>query len=100
RHVLLLVIALIFSGSLHAAEPEKPHWLLGQAYKIPSQYTNQESGYFSIVEGHNGRVYVGAAKYGVNAYLIEFDPKAAAMKMVMDVHQVIGSDAKAFAAQA
>src|SRR5947208_13311993 len=75
-------------------------WLLGTAYKLPSEYTNQESGYFSIVEGHNGRVYVGAAKYGVNAYLIEFDPKAKAMNMVMDVHKVIGSDAKGFAAQA
>jgi hypothetical protein len=42
---------------------------------------------------HNGRLYVGASKYGVNAYLIEFDPKAAKMQMVMDVHQVIGSHA-------
>ena len=37
------------------------------------QYTNQESGYFSIVEGHNGRLYIGAAEYGINAYLLEFD---------------------------
>jgi hypothetical protein len=96
----LVVLALGCGDAIRAAEPEKPNWLLGRAYKIPSQYTNQESGYFSIVEGHNGRAYIGAAKYGVDAYLIEFDPKTAAMTMVMDVHKVIGSDAKGFAAQA
>ncbi|HZT78877.1 MAG TPA: hypothetical protein VFA26_01540 [Gemmataceae bacterium] len=85
---------LCFCGESLAAE-----WLLGHAYKIPSQYTNQESGYFSIVEGKNGRICVGAAKYGVNAYLIEFDPKTAPMKMVVDAHKVIGTDAKGFAAQ-
>jgi sugar lactone lactonase YvrE len=89
-----------FLLALPLANAQEPHWLRGQAYKIPTQYTNQESGYFSIVEGHNGRVYVGAAKYGVNAYLIEFDPKASAMKMVLDVQQVIGSKATGFAAQA
>src|SRR5204863_6635091 len=47
----------------------------------------------------NGRLYIGAAKYGVDAYLIEFDPKTETMKMVLDVHQVIGSKAKGFAAQ-
>jgi hypothetical protein len=102
-HFSRFVVALcgfVLAVRVHAAEPEKPAWLLGRAYKIPSQYTNQESGYFSIVEGHNGRVYIGAAKYGVDAYLIEFDPKSAAMTMVMDVHKVIGSDAKGFAAQA
>src|SRR6516165_10094001 len=93
-------LCLIFGSEAWGAEPEKPNWLLGRAYKIPSQYTNQESGYFSIIEGHNGRIYIGAAKYGVDAYLIEFDPKAKAMNMVVDVHKVIGSDAKGFAAQA
>src|SRR5262245_27569157 len=79
--------------------PARP-WLLAQAYKIPSEYTNLESGYFSIIEGHNGRVYVGTAKYGVNSYLLEFDPKSGAFKMVLDVHKTIGSNAKGFAAQA
>jgi sugar lactone lactonase YvrE len=92
--------ALSAAQQCNAVEPDVKPWLLGHAYKIPSEYTNQESGYFSLVEGKNGRLYIGAAKYGVDAYLIEFDPKAQAMKMVLDVHQVIGSDAKAFAAQA
>jgi streptogramin lyase len=81
------------------ALPDAP-WLLGQAYKIPSEYSNQESGYFSLVAGLDGRLYIGTAKYGVNAYLIEFDPKTAAMKMVVDVHKTIGSTATGFAAQA
>src|SRR5690242_2073542 len=71
-------------------------WLLGTAYKLPSQYTNQESGYFSIVEGHNGRLYVGAAKYGVNAYLLEFNPHTGTTRMVLDVQAVIGSTATGF----
>ena len=50
-------------------------WLLAKAYKLPSEYTNQESGYFSIIEGQNRKMYIGSAKYGVNAYLLEFDPK-------------------------
>src|SRR5438105_4942607 len=101
KHLLpILLVALPAPGAAQAAEPAPARWLLGRAYKIPAQYTNQESGYFSIVAGHNGRLYIGAAKYGVNAYLIEFDPKTTAMKMVMDVHQVIGSHATGFAAQA
>jgi hypothetical protein len=66
---------------------------------LPSEYTNQESGYFSIIEGHNGRLYIGAAKYGVNAYLLEFDPQAGSTQMVLDVHAVIASSAMGFAAQ-
>ncbi len=104
RSLRPLLVGLLLLASLtcraDAADPDPKPWLLGRAYKIPSEYTNQESGYFSIIEGKNGRLYIGAAKYGVDAYLIEFDPKAAAMKMVMDVHEVIGSDAKGFAAQA
>src|SRR5262249_20115251 len=58
------------------------------------------SGYFSIIEGQNGKLYIGTAKYGVNAYLLEFDPKTEKTKMVMDVHELIGSKATGFPAQA
>src|SRR4051795_2186770 len=75
-------------------------WLPRTAFKLPSVYTNQESGYFSIVEGHNGRLYVGAAKYGVNAYLVEFDEKTHAMRVVVDAMRLISSHATGFAAQA
>jgi sugar lactone lactonase YvrE len=88
------------SVSIHAADEPKRDWLLAHAYKLPSEYTNQESGYFSIVAGHNGRLYIGAAKYGVNAYLIEFDPKAEKSTMVVDVMKTTNSNATGFAAQA
>src|SRR6516164_8237904 len=91
------MIAFVLAAALTAADAP---WLLGHAYKIPSEYSNQESGYFSIVAGHNGRLYIGTAKYGVDAYLVEFDPKTSTMKMVMDVHKVVGSEATGFAAQA
>jgi sugar lactone lactonase YvrE len=95
RHSTFVIFLSLAPGSAPAAD-----WHLGTAYKLPSEYTNQESGYFSIVEGHNGRLYIGAAKYGVNAYLLEFDPMTATTRMVLDVHAVIGSTATGFAAQA
>jgi sugar lactone lactonase YvrE len=96
---LVPLAAILLLAPPAPAADDKPAWLLGQATKIPSEYTNQESGYFSIVAGKNGRLYLGSAKYGVNAYLIEYDPKTNAMKMVLDVHKAIGSEAKGFAAQ-
>lgn len=94
----LAVFLLVPPSESEEAAPQP--WLLAKAYHIPSEYTNQESGYFSIIEGHNGRLYIGAAKYGVNAYLIEFDPVQAAMKMVVDVHRTIHRFLRGFAAQA
>ncbi len=93
--IVTLAILVLVTPYLHADD-----WIKGKAYKLPTEYTNQESGYFSIIEGHNGRVYIGAAKYGVNGYLIEFDPKAEKSAMILDVMKSIGSDAKGFAAQA
>ncbi|MGL4553271.1 MAG: hypothetical protein ACRC33_19065, partial [Gemmataceae bacterium] len=81
------------------ADPAPP-WLLAKAYKIPSRYTNQESGYFALVASQAGRLYVGAAKYGVNAYLLEFDPATEATRLVLDAHAVLGLTATGFAAQA
>jgi hypothetical protein len=75
-------------------------WLLATAYAIPKETTNQGSGYFSIVCGKNGKLYIGTAKYGINAYLVEFDPASRQMKVVVDCHKEIGTDAKGFAAQA
>ena len=80
--ICAFVVLCLFSASASATD-----WLLAKAYKLPSQYTNQESGYFSIIEGHNGKLYIGCAKYGVDAYLLEFDPKTEKTRMVMDVHQ-------------
>ena len=56
----ILLVGLMLTPA--AAGDAQPRWLLGTAYHIPSEYTNQESGYFSIVEGKDGKVYVGTAK--------------------------------------
>lgn len=76
------------------------HWLWSRAHTIPYATTSEQSGYFSIVEGLNGRIYVGTAKYGDNAYLVEFDPRNQQMRVVLDAEKEIGVDRKGFAAQA
>src|SRR5690606_4723420 len=48
------------------------------------------SGYFSLCEGRNGKIYVGTAAYGRNAYLVEFDPATEKMRIVVDTHRVVG----------
>ena len=86
---------------LLAGEPTSPsHWLWTTAYEIPKETTSEGSGYFSIVEGHNRRIYVGTAKYRHNAYLVEFDPQRVEMKVVVDAHKEIGTLGRGFAAQA
>lgn len=98
--LLVVLLATACSWPVSAENQEAQRWLLGKAFHIPSEYTNQESGYFSIIEGKNGNLYIGTAKYGVNAYLIEFNPISGAMRMVCDVHRVIMSMLRGFAAQA
>jgi outer membrane protein assembly factor BamB len=75
-------------------------WLWTTAYAIPKETTSEESGYFSIVAGKNGRLYIGTAKYRQNAYLVEFDPKSKRMRVVVDAQHEIGTTATGFAAQA
>ncbi len=76
------------------------HWLWSEAHLVPEETTSEQSGYFSLVEGRNGHIYVGTAKYGHNAYLVDFDPQSKAMQVVVDAHREIGTDASGFAAQA
>ena len=97
---LAIFIALPISSAEEPAE-EKTPWLLGTAYRLPGkEYANQESGYFSIIEGKDKKIYVGTAKYGVNSYLLEFDPLKAVTRMVVDVHRVLRTMVTGFAAQA
>ena len=95
------VIAVLLCG-LSADGEESAltrHWLWTTAHAIPSELTSEESGYFSIVEGKNGRLYIGTAKYGANAFLVEFDPTTKKMKSVVDAQKEIGTAATGFAAQ-
>ena len=95
--LFLLAVSFAISAG-HAADPES--WLWSQAYEIPKHTTSEGSGYFAIIEGHNGRLYIGTAKYGHNAYLVEFDTATKKMKVVVDAHKEIGTTATGFAAQA
>lgn len=90
---------LVLAGSAYAQPPEKP-WLYTTARALPKHLTNQGSGYFAIVEGKDGRLYIGTAKYGENAYLVEYDPATQQMRVVVDCMKEIGSKATGFAAQA
>lgn len=93
---IVVLVLVVWATPASAADT----WLLGHATKLPSEYTNQESGYFSLVATPDGRLYVGTAKYGVNAYLLEFDPKTGKVRMVMDVHKTIKLAGTGYAAQA
>lgn len=70
------------------------------AHVVPEHTTSEQSGYFSLVEGKNGKLYLGTAKYGENAYLVEFDPVTGQMEVVVDAQKEIGTNVKGFAAQA
>jgi sugar lactone lactonase YvrE len=97
RHCGLLLAVWLTSTPLDAAEPA---WLWSTAHAIPKETTTEGSGYFSIIEGRNGKLYVGTAKYGFNAFLVEFDPDSKKMQVVVDCMKEIGSTATGFAAQA
>lgn len=75
-------------------------WLQATAYAIPQETAPEGEGYFSIIEGHNHRLYIGTHANGINSYLIEFDPAAKQMTVVVDVHRAIGIDRKGFGSQA
>jgi sugar lactone lactonase YvrE len=96
RICLLLALASSLSPPL-AASPERRVW--ATAHIIPKWTTNQGSGYFSIVEGRNANLYIGTARYGISAYLVEFEPRTRRMAVVVDAQKEIGTAATGFAAQ-
>lgn len=99
RSTVVSVLLLVWAGLAALPGAQSGEWIDAEAFAVPKETTNQGSGYFSIVVGKNGRVYLGAAKYGVNAYLIEFDPPTTAMRVVVDTQKEIGTTATGFAAQ-
>ncbi len=69
---------------------------------LPGTHTD-ESGYFSLCEGPNGKIYIGTAAYGFNAYLVEFDPTTGRQRIAVDVNKACGLETPAkptYAAQA
>lgn len=93
------IVWLGLSAAAAAQPPDLP-WLYTTARALPKHLTNQGSGYFAIVEGKDGRLYIGTAKYGENAYLVEYDPATQQFRVVVDCMKEIGSNATGFAAQA
>ncbi len=81
-----------------AAAP--PPYVWATAWHILPETTSEESGYFSLCEGRNGRIYVGTAKYGRNSFLVEFDPRSEKQRIVIDTHRLCGLTNTGYAAQA
>ena len=48
--------------------------------------THKGAGFFSLCEGHNGKIYVGTELSGQNAFLVEFDPATDQQRIVIDVN--------------
>src|SRR5262249_31704378 len=99
---IMTAAALLLATPALAQQPSKAPfpYVWGKAYHILPETHNNESGYFSLCEGLDGKVYVGTTKYGVNSYLVEFDPKTEKQRIVLDTHKVCGVTATGFAAQA
>jgi len=99
---LALVLLPLLIGCASAQDkPKAPfRYVWGKAYHVLPGTTSDESGYFSLCEGLNRKVYVGTAKYNENAFLVEFDPKTEKQRIVIDTHKLCGLDAKGYAAQA
>jgi hypothetical protein len=97
RFALLSVFILSFAPATQAADPPAAKtppaslkYVWATAYHIPPETTTEESGYFSLCEGKDGKVYIGSAAYGRNSYLVEFDPKTEKMRVVLDTHKLVG----------
>lgn len=96
-----LAAVVLVAGQAARATAEPPRkWIKATAYVVPKETATEGEGYFSIIEGLNGRLYVGTHANAVNSWLVEFDPQAGQMKIVVDVHQAIGKDLRGFGAQA
>jgi hypothetical protein len=85
-----------------AVQPAKApfSYVQAKAFHIPPETTTEESGYFSLCEGLNGKIYIGTAAYGRNSFLVEFDPANERMRIVLDTHKVVGQKTTGYAAQA
>ena len=101
---LAAALVLCCAAALHAQDAPNRKWLPAKAYCVPKETATEGEGYFAIIEGKNGRLYIGTHANAVNSWLVEFDPANVnnpeqGMKIVVDAHQAIGTDLKGFGAQ-
>lgn len=98
KTILCLLLSLI---GVAAADDRLPkQYLPATAYVVPKETAPDGEGYFSIIEGHNRRLYVGTHANGLNSWLVEFDPPTGKMRVVVDAQRAIGTDLKGFGSQA
>ncbi len=100
--LLALLAAALSTAAAPAPPPTAPpfRYVWGTAHHILPETHSDESGYFSIVEGRNGHIYIGTAKYNTNAFLVDFDPATSRQTIVIDTHRLCGLSATGYAAQA
>src|SRR5262245_60819704 len=97
----ILALALLLPAATRAEEDlSKAKWVPSTAYVVPKKTATEGEGYFSIIEGLNGCLYIGTHANGVGSWLVEFNPAAKQMKVVVDAHKAIGKDLKGFGSQA
>ena len=99
--ICLFTLSLLTAG-MSAAQQDFPpfKYVDAKAYHVLAGTHNNESGYFSLCEGLDGKIYIGTAKYNENSYLVEFDPYTEKQKIVIDTHSVCQINATGYAAQA
>jgi hypothetical protein len=97
--LVFFVCSAFYAATLQTVQAQTPGdaptkapfpYVEAKAYYLPPETNTEESGYFSLCEGLNGKIYVGTAAYGRNAYLVEFDPVTEKMRTVLDVHKLAG----------
>ena len=98
---LALLAVLLLPAPLPAEEDlTNAKWLQAAAFVVPKETATEGEGYFSLIEGHNRRLYIGTHANGVNSWLVEFNPAGQEMKIVVDAHKAIGKDLRGFGSQA
>ncbi|HPP67185.1 MAG TPA: hypothetical protein PKX05_04635, partial [bacterium] len=99
---LFAMLMFIVTGFVYPATQDSApfNYVFGKAYHILPGTHNKESGYFSLCEGLDGKIYIGTTKYNENSFLVEFDPYTEKQKIVIDTHKVCGIQATGYAAQA
>src|SRR5688572_31898956 len=87
--IALAVVAVSSISLANDATAPFPY-IQAKAFHIPPETNTEESGYFSLCEGKDGKIYIGTAAYGRNSYLVEFDPATEKMRIVFDTHKLVG----------
>src|ERR1051325_1638386 len=91
RGALATAGGVVLGGAAPPKRPAAPfRYVHAKAFHILPETTTEESGYFSLCEGKNGKIYIGTAAYGRDSYLVEFDPVTEKMRVVLDTHKLVG----------